>query len=177
MSIQLKLTHEEGLRLRQQQASDVERTEDKVIVDAEGNKQTLRGGLVVRSKDWKFVRGTDNNGHPTEDVQQDEDPRRVDGNGKKLKMGTYTLHVTAGIRNLVVERKGKVTPYNFKNPAVRNQIRVKYQTLEKSGRKTKDGKDVHEWKDSGLPQYFPPNAPLGVFVGDAQRAIVDEMPT
>ena len=172
MSIQFKLTHEDGIRLRQQQASEVTRTEDKVV-----DGQTVRGGLVVAGKEWKFVKVTDNNGHPTEDVQQDDDPRRVDANGKKVKLGTYTVHVTSGIRNLVIERQGKVTTFNFKNPAVRNQVRVKYQTLEKTGRKTKDGKDVHEWKDSGQPQYFPPNAFMGVFVGTGQRAIVDEMPT
>jgi hypothetical protein len=54
---------------------------------------------------------------------------------------------------------------------------VKYQTLEKSGRKTKDGKDVHEWKDSGNAQYFRPNDFMGVYVGTGQRAVVDEMPT
>jgi hypothetical protein len=172
MSIQLKLSHEDGVRLRQQQASDVTRTEDRVV-----DGQTVRGGLVVTGKEWKFVKGQDNNGHPTEDVQQDEDLRRVDSMGKKLKLGTYTVHITGGVRNLVVERTGKVKPYNFKNPAVRNQVRVKYQTLEKTGRKTKDGKDVHEWKDSGLPQYFPPNEHMGVFVGGGTRAIVDEMPT
>ena len=172
MAIQLRLQHEEGIRLRQQQASDVTRTEDKVV-----DGQTVRGGLVVGGKEWKFVKGTDSNGHPTEDVQQDEDPRRVDGAGKKLKLGTYTVHITAGVRNLVVERNGKIAPFSFKNPAVRNQIRVRYQTLEKTGRKTKDGKDVHEWKDSGFPSYHAPNSFMGVFVGTGQRAIIDEMPT
>lgn len=174
MSIQLKLQHEDGLRLRQQQSQEVTRTEDRTV---DGN--TVRGGLVVpvSAKEWKFVRITDNNGHPTEDVQQDEDLRRVDSNGKKMKLGTYTVHVTAGVRNLVVERAGKIGAFSFKNPAVRNQVRVKYQTLEKTGRHTKEGKDVHEWKDSGLPQYFPPNAFMGVYVGAGQRAILDEMPT
>ena len=177
MSIQLKLQHEDGLRLRQQQAQVVTRTEDKVIVDADGNKQTIRGGLITEGKEWKFVKGQDNNGHVTEEVQQDEDLRRTDSNGKKLKLGTYTVHLTAGMRNLVVERTGKVAPFNFKNPAVRNQLRAKYQTLEKTGRKTKDGKDVHEWKDSGQPQYFPANTFVGVFVGTGQRAVIDECPT
>jgi hypothetical protein len=172
MSTALKLQHEEGLRLRQQQASDVTRTEDRLV-----DGQTVRGGLVVTGKEWKFVKGVDNNGHPTEDVQQDEDLRRVDSNGKKIKLGTYTVHVTAGVRNLVIERNGKMAAFNFKNPAVRNQMRVKYQVLEKTGRKTKEGKDVHEWKDSGLPQYFPPNSFMGVSVGTGQRAVVDEMPT
>lgn len=168
MSIQLKLTHEEGLRLRQQQAVAVERKGsdgDEVVVAKKGTE-------------WKFVRfPTDISGQQVEDVQQDEDTRRVGNDGKKVKLGTYTVHITSGIRNLVIERKGKIATFNFKNPAVRNQVRVKYQTLEKTGRKTTGGKDVHEWKDSGLPQYFPPNTFMGVFVGDNQRAIVDEMPT
>jgi hypothetical protein len=56
-------------------------------------------------------------------------------------------------------------------------MRIKYQTLEKTGRKTKDGKEVHEWKDSGQPQYIPPNTFGGAFVGDNQRAILEECPT
>lgn len=171
MSIQLKLQHEEGLRLRQQQASDITRTEDKIV-----DGHTIRGSLVVSGKEWKFVKGQDNNGHPTEEVQQDEDLRRVDSNGKKQKLGTYTIHITGGVRNLVVERKGKITPYSFKNPAVRNQVRVKYQNLVPTGRKTKEGKEVHEWKDANT-QYFPPNEFMGVYVGESQRAILDEMPT
>jgi hypothetical protein len=183
MAIQLKLTHEDGLRLRQQQATDIKRQEPKVVertVDEKTGQLTGLGiidGTIRGGKEWKFMRGTDTNGHPTEDVQQDEDLRRIDGNGKKLKLGTYTVYLTAGIRNLVIERTGKVAPFNFKNGALRNQVRVKYQTLEKSGRKTKDGKEVHEWKDSGNAQYFPPNTFAGVFIGTGQRAILDEMPT
>jgi hypothetical protein len=183
LSIQLKLTHQEGLRLRQQQATDIKREESKVVertTDAETGLLTGVGvleGRVIGGKEWKFIKGTDTNGRPTEDVQQDEDLRRVDANGKKVKLGTYTLYVTSGIRNLVIERAGKVASFNFKNSALRNQVRVKYQTLEKAGRKTRDGKDVHEWKDSGQAQYFPPNTDLGVLVGTGQRAVVDEMPT
>jgi hypothetical protein len=164
MSIQLKLQHEEGIRLRQQQSQEVTRSDD-------GSVQGKPG------KEWKFVRFTDNNGHQVEDVQQDEDARLVGNDGKKLKTGFYTIHITAGIRNLVLERKGKVAPFNFKNPAIRNQVRVKYQTLEKTGRKTATGKDVHEWRDSGLPQYHAPNSFMGVFIGDNTRAVIDEMPT
>lgn len=170
MSIQLKLTHEEGVRLRQQSAHKVERVAP--VVDG----KEVAGGQVKSGTDWRFDKFQFPNGQTTDECQQDEDPRRVGNDGKKLKLGTYTLHVTAGARNLVIERKGKVTAFNFKNTALRNQMRIKYQTLEKTERQHK-GKDVYEWHDSGMPQYVPPNTPCGVFVGDNQRAIVDEMPT
>lgn len=166
MSIQLKLQHEEGLRLRQQTSQSVERGP---------------GGNVQRALDWKFNKFTDQNGHVTEEIQQDLDPRRVGADGKKIPLGVYTAHVTYNQHNLVVERKGKVAPFNFKNPAIRNQMRVRYQTLvakTKDGKPvTKDGKPVHVWEDSGVPQYIPPNTFAGAFVGDNQRAILDEMPT
>jgi hypothetical protein len=167
MAIQLKLTHEEGLRLRQQTAHKVERAASA----GDG------GGVPVLGTDWKFDKYQEPNGKTSEEVPQDRDPRRVGSDGKHIPLGTYTVHVTANMRNLVVERKGKVTSFNFKNPAVRNQMRIRYQTLEKTGRKTKEGKEVHEWKDSGQPQYIPPNTFGGAFVGDNQRAILDEMPT
>jgi hypothetical protein len=167
MAIQLKLTHEEGLRLRQQTAHKVERA----ATGPDG------GGVPVMGTDWKFDKYQDTTGKTSEEVPQDRDPRRVGPDGKHIPLGTYTVHVTANMRNLVVERKGKVTAFNFKNPAVRNQMRIRYQTLEKNGKKTKDGKDIHEWKDSGQPQYIPPNTFGGAFVGDNQRAILDEMPT
>jgi hypothetical protein len=164
MSITLKLVHEEGIRLRQQSAHKIEHKD-------------LTGNGVTHSVEWRFVKRPASDGKITEDVQQDEDPRRVDSNGRKMQLGTYTVHVTHGMNNLVIERKGKVAPYNFKNGAIRNQVRVQYQRLTESGRKTKDGKPVHEWKNDGQPQYLPPNTFGGAFVGDGQRAIVDEMPT
>ena len=167
MSIQLKLTHEEGLRLRQQTAQSVERGPT---------------GNVIAAKDWKFSKFQDSNGHTTEEIQQDLDPRRVGADGKKIPIGVYTVHVTYNQHNLVVERKGKVAPFNFKNPAIRNQMRVTYQELKpklKDGKPiTKDGKPVHVWENApGAPQYIPPNSFAGVFVGDTQRAILEEMPT
>jgi hypothetical protein len=171
MSIQLKLTHEEGIRLRQQSAHKVERA------PGIGDKSGETPGPVKGGTDWRFDKFQEDNGKTTDEVPQDRDPRRVGNDGKKIQLGTYTVHVTAGMRNLVIERKGKVTPYTFKNGALRNQMRIKYQELKPSDRKTKDGKVVHEWKDSGQAQYIPPNTPCGVFVGDNQRAIVDEMPT
>ena len=166
MSIQLKLQHEEGLRLRQQTANKLERGPT---------------GNVISAGDWKFSKFQDRNGHPTEDIQQDLDPRRVAADGKKEATGFYTVHVTYNQHNLVVERKGKVAPFNFKNPAIRNQMRVRYQTLvakTKDGKPvTQNGKPVHVWEDSGQPQYVPPNTFAGAFVGDNQRAILEEMPT
>jgi hypothetical protein len=161
MSIALKIEHVEGVRLRQQSAHKIERAP----APGDGKEPT---GPVKSGTDWRF---------DVADCAQDEDYRRVGPDGKKIKLGTYTVHVTAGMRNLVVERKGKVAPLNFKNPAVRNQIRVQYQKLVPTGRKTKEGKEVHEWKNDGPAKYIAPNTFDGVFVGEAQRAIVDEMPT
>lgn len=163
MSVTLKLQHEDGLRLRQQSAHKLE---DK----------DLTTGEPVHSVEWRFVKRPASDGKLVEDCQQDEDPRRVDGHGRKMQLGVYTLHITAGMNNLVVERKGKVAPLNFKNPAIRNQIRIQYQKLVDSGRQ-KDKKPIYEWKNDGPPQYIPPNTFGGAFVGDGQRAILDEMPT
>lgn len=156
MSVTLKLMHEEGIRLRQQAA----------------HKDSL-----TNTVDWRFVKRPASDGKIVEECGQDEDPRRVDANGRKAQLGTYTVHVTANMNNLVIERKGKITPYQFKNPAIRNQVRVQHQRLVDSGRKTKDQKPVHEWKNDGVAKYVPPNSFDGVFVGDGQRAILDEMPT
>jgi hypothetical protein len=164
MSVTLKLVHEEGIRLRQQSAHKIEQTD-------------LAGGPSTQIVDWRFVKRPASDGKIVEECQQDEDPRRVDANGRKAQLGTYTVHVTAGMNNLVIERKGKVSPYSFKNPAIRNQVRVQHQRLVESGRKTKEGKSVHEWKNDGVAKYVPPNSFDGVFVGDGQRAILDEMPT
>lgn len=172
MSVTLKLTHEEGIRLRQQSAHRVEHTEERT--DTLTGEKTKVGKTSV---DWRFVKRPASDGKIVEDCQQDEDPRRVDSNGRKMQLGTYTVHVTAGMNNLVIERKGKVAPFNFKNGAIRNQVRIQYQRLVDSGRQTKDKKPVHEWKNDGAPQYLPPNTFGGAFVGDGQRAIIDEMPT
>lgn len=164
MSITVKLVHEEGIRLRQQAAHKIEHVDEKTKLSS---VQT----------EWRFIKRPASDGKIVEECQQDEDSRRVDSSGRKLQLGTYTVHVTANTNNLVVERKGKVAPFNFKNPAIRNQARVQYQTLVDSGRQTKDKKPVHEWKNSGPAKYIPPNTFDGVFVGDGQRAIIDEMAT
>jgi hypothetical protein len=150
----LKVRHVDGLRLRQQ--SNVGSTVDGVT-----------------TKEWKFE---------PEECRQDEDSRLVGADGKKVKLGTYTVYLTAGVRNLVIEKKGKVESYDLKNSALRNQMRVQYQKLQpvtKDGKpaKTKEGKTIMEWKNDGPAQYTPPNTVGGAFVGDGQRVIVDEMPT
>jgi hypothetical protein len=172
MSTQLKLQHSEGLRLRQQSATDVERVEKREGQD--GKEITL----VIKAKDWKFDKLTDYEGKPVDEVDQDRDLRQVDMSGKKLKLGTYSVYITAGTRNLVVERKGKVKSLDFLNRAIRNQLRIKYQELKDTGRKTKDHKPIFQWEDSpGQPIFVPPNVWGGAFVGDNQRAIIEEMPT
>jgi hypothetical protein len=172
MSVTLKLVHEEGIRLRQQSAHKTEHKPEQ--------KDELTGTItpaVPASVEWRFVKRPASDGKLVEECQQDEDARRTDSSGRKLQLGTYTVHVTAGMNNLVIERKGKVQPFNFKNNSIRNQVRVQYQKLEDSGRKTKDKKPVHEWKNDGAAKYIPPNTFDGAFVGDGQRAIVDECPT
>jgi hypothetical protein len=166
MSITLKLVHEEGIRLRQQAAHKIEEKVDQ-----------LTGDKTPASVDWRFVKRPGSDGKITEECGQDEDPRRVDSNGRKVQLGTYTLHITSGMNNLVIERKGKVAPFSFKNNSIRNQVRVQHQRLVDSGRTTKDKKPVHEWKNDGTAKYVPANTFDGVFVGDGQRAILDECPT
>lgn len=163
MSITLKLAHEDGIRLRQQSAHKTD--------------QKDKDGTVVTRVDWRFMKRQEPNGQTVEECSQDEDFRRVGADGKKIKLGTYTVHVTYGMNNLVVERKGKVAPFSFKNPAIRNQVRMQYQKLEPTSKKTKDEKVIHEWKNDGPAQYVPPNSFSGAYVGDGQRVIVDEMPT
>jgi hypothetical protein len=181
MSVTLKLVHEEGIRLRQQAAHKIENTKEVLVekIDPLTHEKVVEKKVEFShtSIDWRFVKRPDSGGKVVEECQQDEDPRRVDANGRKMQLGTYTVHVTAGMNNLVVERKGKVTPFNFKNNSIRNQVRIQYQKLTDSGRKTKDHKPVHEWKNDGPPKYIPANTFDGVFVGDGQRAIIDEMPT
>lgn len=161
MSVTLKLKHVDGLRLRQQQASKVSRTEN---------------GAILSGTEWKFEHyPAERDGSPGS-IDQDRHIRELDADGQKRRLGTYTAYVTAGLKNLVVELKQpKVTHIDFQNSALRNSLRIRYQILEEV---KKDGKkSAFEWRDSGAPQYVPPNTWTGVFVGDKQRAIVDEMPT
>src|SRR5712675_264036 len=116
MSVTLKLVHEEGIRLRQQAAHKIEHVDEKTQ-------------LSSIQTDWRFVKRQASDGKTVEECGQDEDPRRVDASGRKAQLGTYTVHVTAGMNNLVIERKGKVAPFSFKNPAIRNQVRVQHQKL------------------------------------------------
>jgi hypothetical protein len=153
MSVMLKIGFVEGLRVRQQSAHKVERTAE---------------GAVIQGTEWRF--------DPT-DVEQDRDQRRVDRDGKPEKLGTFTVHVVAGLKNMVLEKKGKVEHIQFRNSALRNQMRIRVQSQIET-RKAKDGKTpVMEWKDSGPVQYIPPNSWTGVSIGDGARAIVDELPT
>lgn len=163
MGIRLKIQHREGLRLRQQTAQQVTRAE---------------GNVVTAGTDWKFDKHTDYEGRPIDELDQDRDVRLVDGSGKKVRLGTYTVHINAGTHNLVIEQKGKVKSLDFKNEAIRNQIRIRYQELVNTGRVTKDKKPIFEWKDqAGAPIYVAPNTWGGAFVGEGQRAVLDEMPT
>ena len=157
MSIALKFNHIEGLRLRQQSAHDVQRTADNQIV----------GG-----KEWRFDVGADRK--PLE-VEQDKDERRRDATGAPALLGTYTAHITAGLRNLVVEKSGKAENIPFRNSAIRNRLKVRYQTLV-TQKHEKSDKVTQKWQDSNS-QFVEPNSWGGAFVGDTTRVILEEMPT
>ena len=159
MSITLKLKHVEGLLLRNQSAHKLDRTVD---------------GTIVKGEEWRFDPDVD---PQHKGLKQDEDPRKVETDGSYVKLGTYTIYITAGLKNLVVEKKGKIEHIDFRNSSLRNQIRVRYQKLVNVNA-GKDGKKPDmKWQNDGQPQYVPANAWTGVSVGDGQRAIVDEMPT
>lgn len=153
MSVTLKLKHMEGLVLRQQMARHVDRTDS---------------GTIIKGTEWVFER---------EPVKQDEDLRKVEADGSHVKLGTYTVYVTAGLKNMVVEKPGKIEHVDFRNSSLRNQLRLKYQKKADVNSGKKDAKPHLEWRDEGAPQYIAPNVWTGVFVGDGQRVIVDEMPT
>jgi len=166
VSITLKLTHVDGLRLRQQVAHEVER---------------VAGNLVTKGKDWKFEKHQID-GHTREELDQDRDYRRVGADGKKEPLGYTTVYITHGMKNVVIELKGKPQHYQFRNNALRNQMRMRHQTLKPvmKGDKpavNKDGKPLLEWQDSGQPAYVPPNTAAGAHIGDGIRIILDEMPT
>ena len=156
MAIALRLNHIEGLRLRQQQAKDV--------VFSEG----ANGGVPSSTaKEWNFDGA---------DCTQDTDPRKVDSHGKPIPLGTYTVHIAANLRNLVIEKKGKIEAMAFRNAALRNQMKIRMQELKPTGKKDKTGKDIKEWT-TVKQEYLPANEWGGAFAGDGVRSILDEMPT
>lgn len=170
MSIALKFTHFDGLLLRQQSSHKVVRS---MTTDATGKSVPTIESYVTEGTEWKFDAGPD---RKILELGQDTDDRRRDASGKPVKLGTYTAHISAGLKNLVVENSGKSKNVEFRNASVRNQMKVRYQQNTELKNAKGDGKHF-EWKDSAPPQYVAPNTWSGVFVGDGQRAILDEMPT
>jgi hypothetical protein len=156
MAISLRLDHKEGLRLRQQQAKQV----DYAVGDGGGN------GTAMKGTEWAFDGA---------DCTQDTDPRRVDNKGKPLPLGTYTVHIAANLRNLVIEAKGKVDTVQFRNSALRNQMKIRQQELKET-KKDKTGKPIKEWVTT-KQEYIPANTWTGAYAGDGVRAICDEVPT
>lgn len=102
-------------------------------------------------KAWKFE---------PDDVRQDLDIRT------HQPLGIYTAHTAYNLRNLVIERAGKGENVTFRNANVRQVLNVKQQVLD--GNK--------KWRPNGVAQ-IPPNTWGGVFVGDGNRAVVEELPT
>lgn len=127
-------------------------------------------GLVLQQQTLYKDKDSQTWKNDPEAVKQDEDPRRRDERGLPTKLGTYHMHLTANLKNLVISNKGPVTHVDFRNSSLRNQLRIKTQVLT-------DVKGRKEWKDSGTPVFVPANAFGGAFVGTGQRAILDEMPT
>jgi hypothetical protein len=154
MSIQLVVDHVEGLRLRHQMAHKVERTEGD------------HGGDVKGGAEWRFA----------DEIERDKDERRRDNNGHPLLLPRYTFHVSYGLKNAVIEKKGKIETLSFRNSALRNQLRIKVEALTDTGRKDKKDAPIKEWRPQQT-QYVPANTWTGVAVGEGLRAIVDEMPT
>lgn len=145
MSTQILLRHVDGLRLRQQQFKDVP--------DSRFKGELKEGESPPTVKAWKF----DPDGG---DVRQDIDQRTHE------PLGVYSPYISYGIRNLVMERKGKAENISFRNGNVRQTLKVTQQEL---------GKDK-KWKPTGV-NMVPPNSWGGAFIGDGNRAIVEELPT
>jgi hypothetical protein len=112
-------------------------------------ESTGKGG--EKTKIWAFEPG---------DCQPDLDQRT------REPLPSFTVYVSAGLKNLVVEKTGADTTVNFHNSSVRNQLRIRQQSKDKNGK----------WENV-RDEYVPANTFCGVFVGAANRAIVDEMPT
>lgn len=152
MSIQLQFKAVDGIRVRQQTAVKVERETD---------------GIKHVVTEWKFDQP---------DLEQDRDKRLVGPDGKHVPTGFFSVYVTTGLKNLVVERKGPTEPIEFRNSSLRNQLRIRPQQWVDLNVGT--GKKPHlQWRDYGAAQYVPANTFTGMFVGDTQRVIIDEMPT
>lgn len=154
MAIFLKFEHVDGIKLRQQLAQDVKRHDKE--------------NTVTAGKDWRFEKDpiTGKDAH----VARDIDPRTQE------PLNTYSPTVNFGTKNLVLEKAGKGENINFRNSSVRNQLRLKAQELKPTGKTTKEGDVLKSWQDVGT-SYLSPQAWGGVFVGDGQRVIIDEMPT
>jgi hypothetical protein len=161
MAIFLNFEHVDGLRLRQQLA---------VATRVEGTE--LSDGAVVGAKEWLFEK-LEPGAHasPDREVPRDLHPKT------REPLNTYTgVTINFGLKNLVIDfTKRGVIQVPFRNSSVRNQLRIRYETVTK--RKGKDGTETEVWKSSGPAQYLAPQLWGGVAVGDGQRAILDEMPT
>ena len=114
-------------------------------------QQTQREVEGRKEKSWAFE---------PQDCMPDLDARTHE------PLPRFTVFVSSGLQNLVVEKKGAPTTVNFRNSSVRNQLRIRQQNKDKSGK----------WLN-GPDTYVPANSYCGVYVGDSNRAIVDEMPT
>lgn len=130
---------------------------------------TLQQQTLHKEKDsqtWK---------NDPETARRDVDYKQLDSKGRPRQLDSYEpLYVTAGMRNVVLTKKGPIVHVDFRNSSLRNQLRLKTQVLtEVKGDK---GAVKKEWKDSST-SFVAANTFSGAFIGDGQRAILDEMPT
>ena len=164
MAILLSLTHQPGLKLRQQTAHTVIR--DKDTVTQEGADPSQSTGAVLLGKEWKFEPDPITGGDM--EVPRDRNPRTQE------PLSTYSVTLAYGLRNLVAEKAGKVEHLTFRNSSIRNPLRIRYQhqVIERS----KKGDDVKQWRNGSI-SYLPAGQWGGVAIGDGTRAILDEQPT
>lgn len=106
MSIQLRIDHVEGLKLRQQTYKD--KLDAEPTVNEKGEK--------FYPKDWYFE---------PDDCLRDLDPRT------REPTNHYTTYVGAHLKNLVLEKSGSASNLMFRNSSIRNQLRLRAQRKHK----------------------------------------------
>lgn len=171
MAVQIQFRHVEGMRIRQQTFRDIphtvpaklKRAPDPNFPDdpSRSIEVLLEPERIENVREWKFE---------PEDIPQDEDART------HKPTGVYTVHLAYNLKNVVLERKGPGENVTFRNAGIRNTLRIWQQTFTDTGKLSKGGKAIKDWVKQS-PSLLAPNTYGGVFIGDGNRAIVEELPT